>query len=82
LAKETYRDNNDYHFIEELSEWPEPIVVSRSTLQRIRRAAGQGSPRKRRAPQYRSRRERYPQAGMLLQTDGSRHDWWNVADGS
>ncbi|GAI47552.1 unnamed protein product, partial [marine sediment metagenome] len=28
-----------------------------------------------RAPKYHSRRERYPQEGMLLQTDGSRHDW-------
>jgi transposase len=75
LAKETYQDYNDCHFTEELAEQPEPIVVSRSTLRRIRRAAGQGSPRKRRAPEYRSHRERYPQAGMLLQTDGSRHDW-------
>jgi transposase len=75
LAKETYQDYNDCHFTEELAEQPEPIVVSRSTLRRIRRAAGQGSPRKRRAPRYRSRRERYPQVGMLLQTDGSRHDW-------
>lgn len=75
LAKETYQDYNDCHFTEELAEQPEPIVVSRSTLRRIRRAAGQGSPRKRRAPEYRSRRERYPQVGMLLQTDGSRHDW-------
>jgi transposase len=75
LAKETYRDYNDCHFTEELAELPQPIGVSRSTLRRIRRAAGQGSPRKRRAPHYRSRRERYPQVGMLLQTDGSRHDW-------
>jgi transposase len=75
LAKETYRDYNDCHFTEELAEQAEPIVVSRSTLRRIRRAAGQGSPRKRRAPEYRGRRERYPQAGMMLQTDGSRHDW-------
>lgn len=75
LAKETYQDYNDCHFTEELAEREEPIVVSRSTLRRIRRAVGQGSPRKRRAPEYRSRRERYPQVGMLLQTDGSRHDW-------
>ncbi|MEN4100840.1 MAG: helix-turn-helix domain-containing protein, partial [Anaerolineaceae bacterium] len=58
LAKETYRDYNDCHFTEELAELPQPIRVSRSTLRRIRRAAGQGSPRKRRAPAYRSRRER------------------------
>ena len=75
LAKETYQDYNDCHFTEELAEQSEPIVVSRSTVRRIRRAGGQGSPRKRRAPQYRSRRERYPQVGMLLQADGSRHDW-------
>ncbi len=75
LAKETYRDYNDCHFTEELAERSEPILVSRSTLRRTRRSAGQGSPRKRRAPEYRGRRERYPQAGMMLQTDGSRHDW-------
>jgi transposase len=75
LAKETYHDYNDCHFTEELAERAQPIVISRSSLRRIRRAAGQGSPRKRRAPRYRSRRERYPQVGMLLQTDGSRHDW-------
>ncbi len=75
LAKESYRDYNDCHFTEELAEQAEPIVVSRSTVRRIRRSAGQGSPRKRRASKHRSRRERYPQAGMMLQTDGSRHDW-------
>ena len=75
LAKETYRDYNDCHFTEELAEQTEPILVSRSTVRRIRRAGGYGSPRKRRAPEYRSGRERYPQAGMMLQADGSRHDW-------
>lgn len=75
LAKDKYRDYNDCHFQEELAELPEPIRVSRSTLRTIRRAAGVPSPRKRRAPQHRARRERKPQAGMLLQTDGSRHDW-------
>lgn len=75
LAKETYRDYNDCHFTEELAEQAEPILVSRSSVRRIRRAAGQNSPRKRRASAHRSRRERYPRAGMLLQADGSRHDW-------
>ena len=75
LAKSSYQDYNDCHFTEELVEQANPIVVSRSTLRRIRRAAGQGSPRKRRAPRYRSRRERSPRTGMLLQTDGSRKDW-------
>jgi transposase len=75
LAKGKYRDYNDCHFQEELAELPEPIHISRSTLRTIRRAEGVPSPRKRRAPKHRSRRERKPQAGMLLQADGSRHDW-------
>ena len=75
LARSSYQDYNDCHFTEELVEQADPIVVSRSTLRRIRRAVGQGSPKKRRAPRYRSRRERSPRTGMLLQTDGSRKDW-------
>ena len=38
-------------------------------------AAGRASPRRRRAPRHRCRRDRMPQAGLLLQADGSRHDW-------
>ena len=75
LAQTTYRDYNDCHLTEELTGQPQPIQVSVSTLRRIRRAARLPSPRKRRSPRYRCRRVRYPQAGMLLQTDGSRHDW-------
>lgn len=75
MAKGKYRDYNDCHFQEELAEMAEPILISRSTLRTIRREAGVPSPRKRRAPRHRSRRERKPQAGMMLQTDGSRHDW-------
>ncbi len=44
LAKETYQDYNDCHFTEELAEQPEPIVVSRSTLRRIRRPLGKAAP--------------------------------------
>jgi hypothetical protein len=36
---------------------------------------GLSGPRKRKAPKHRSRRERYTQEGMLVQIDGSRHDW-------
>jgi len=74
LARTEYIDYNDQHFTEELED-PHKIKVSRSTVRRLRRGAGLGSPRKRRAPQHRGRRERYPQAGMLLQIDGSPHDW-------
>ena len=74
LARGQYQDYNDCHLTEELAE-NHGIHLSRSTLRRIRRQANLASPRKRRPPQHRSRRERREQAGMLLQTDGSRHDW-------
>jgi transposase len=74
LAQEEYQDYNDSHFTEELIE-EHDLAVSRSTVRRIRRAMGQKSPRKHRSARHRSRRERKPQAGMLLQADGSRHDW-------
>ncbi len=74
LAKERYADYNDSHLTEALAE-KHGVEVSRSTVRRIRRQAGQGSPRKHRSPKHRSRRERKEQAGQLLQTDGSRHDW-------
>jgi transposase len=75
LAEGKYRDYNDSHFAEELEGEIPGLQVSRSTVRRIRRGKGLGSPRKRRAPRHRSRRERRPQEGMLLQTDGSRHNW-------
>lgn len=74
LARAEYHDYNDQHFTEELAD-EHGIAVSRSTLRRVRRRHGLQSPRKRRAPAHRRRRQRYPQAGMLLQVDGSRHDW-------
>lgn len=74
LARAEYVDYNDSHFAEELAE-RHKIVVSVPTVRRIRRSNGLGSPRKRRAPRHRRRRQRYPQAGMLLQVDGSKHDW-------
>ena len=74
LARTTYRDYNDQHFSEELAT-QYGIVLSRSTVRRIRRQAELASPRTRKAPRHRCRRERYPQAGMLLQIDGSDHDW-------
>jgi transposase len=74
LAVGTYQDYNDSHFTEKLAEQHD-LHVSRSTVRRLRRSIGQGSPRKRRAPRHRSKRERYVQSGMLLQIDGSHHDW-------
>jgi transposase len=74
LARGRYDGANDSHLAELLAERA-GIAVSRVSVRRILRAAGIASPRCRRSPRHRSRRDRMPQAGMLLQTDGSRHDW-------
>jgi len=74
LAEEEYKDYNDSHFTEELIE-EYGLKVSRSTVRRIRREMGQKSPRKHRSPRHRGSRERKEKAGMMLQADGSRHDW-------
>jgi transposase len=74
LRRTTYADVNDTHLAELLAE-REDIAISRPSLQRILRAAGLASPRRRRAPRHRSRRERMAAEGLLLQLDGSRHDW-------
>jgi transposase len=74
LAQTTYGGLNDTHLTEVLAE-EEGIVLSRSTVRRLRVAAGLGSPRQRRPPSHRRRRERKAQAGMLLQLDASPHAW-------
>jgi transposase len=74
LARSRYRGVNDSHLAELLAE-DEEIVIGRSSLQRLLRRAGVGTTRTRRSPKYRSRRERMPQAGLLVQIDGSPHDW-------
>lgn len=74
LASGRYADINDTHLAELLAE-REAIMIGRSSLQRLLRAAGRPSPRRRRAPRHRSRRDRMPAEGLLLQLDGSRHDW-------
>ena len=74
LARGRYAGCNDQHLTELLAE-REGLEFSRETVRRALRAAGIRSPRRRRAPKHRSRRERMPAEGMLLQIDGSRHDW-------
>jgi len=74
LRRMTYVGVNDSHLVELLAE-REGITISRPSLQRILRAAGLASPRRRRPPRHRSRRERMAAEGLLLQLDGSRHDW-------
>lgn len=75
LARGRYAGVNQQHLAELLAE-REEIPVSRSSLRRILADDGIASPRPhRRRRRHRRRRERYPQEGMLVQIDGSRHDW-------
>jgi len=74
LATTRYWGFNHQHFTELLAE-REGIFLSRSSVRNILLESGVRSPRKRRPPKHRHRRERYPQEGMLLQIDGSPHDW-------
>lgn len=74
LATSEYRGFNDSHLAEVLAE-EEGIAIGRSSLRRLLRSRGIASPRRRRAPRYRRRRERMAQEGLLIQVDGSRHGW-------
>ena len=74
LASTTYAGANHTHLSELLRE-REGIDLSRQTVHRILTRAGIPSPRKRRPPKHRVRRQRMPQAGMLVQIDGSFHRW-------
>jgi transposase len=74
LAKGKYQGFNDHHLTEKLEE-QEKIKLSREKVRRILRAEGIGSPKKRRGIKHRSRRERRVAQGMMLQVDGSPHDW-------
>jgi len=74
LAQTTYVGFNQTHFTEKLQN-VEKIKVSRPTVWRILQDAGIKSPQRHRRPKHRSRRDRRPRAGMLLQIDGSDHDW-------
>jgi len=74
LTSNKYTGFNHTHFTEKLAECEE-IYLSRSSVRQILLEAGIRSPRTRKPSRHRSRRERYPREGMLLQTDGSSHDW-------
>ena len=70
LASTRYQGANHTHLSER-----EGIDIGRTTLRRILLDAGLSSPRRRRPPKHRVRRQRMPRAGMLLQLDGSYHRW-------
>ena len=79
LASTSYVGANHTHLTELLRD-REDIDLSRPTVRRILTKAGIPSPRHRRPPKHRARRQRMPQAGMLAQIDGSFH-WWLGDDG-
>jgi len=74
LGAGRYAACNDSH-LQELLLRDEGIVLSRASVQRLRRQAGQKPKHKRRPPRHRSHRDRRPQEGVLLQVDGSLHHW-------
>jgi hypothetical protein len=74
LWRSTYTGFNDQHFTEKLVD-VEGLDVSRETVRRTLRGAGIGAVRRRRPPKHRRRRDRRPQAGLMILWDGSRHDW-------
>jgi len=74
LATTSYQGFNHTHLTEILAE-KEGLSLSRCTVRNILVSAGIKSPRCRRPPRHRMRRERMPREGMLLQIDGSFHDW-------
>ena len=74
LALGPYDGANHTHLTELLAE-RDGLHLSRSSVRRILLGEGIRTPRRRRPPRHRRRRERFAQEGMLLQVDGSRHDW-------
>lgn len=74
LREGKYVGFNDHHFTEKLEE-VEGLRVSRETVRKWLRKSCIEAVRKRRSSPYRCRRERMPRVGMMLQTDGSFHDW-------
>ena len=74
LARGKYRGFNDHHLTEKLKEQYH-IEISREKVRRILRSHAIGSPRKRRGLKHRIRRQRRAAEGMMLQVDGSDHDW-------
>lgn len=75
LRTAKYVGFNDVHFTEKLRTEAPAIEVSVATVRRVLRAAGIGAVHRRRPARHRRRRERMPQAGLMLLWDGSRHDW-------
>jgi len=75
LATTRYVGVNHTHLAELLAE-REALDIAARTLRRILAQASIRPVRTRRPPRHRSRRERMPREGQLLQVDGSHHRWF------
>src|SRR3989441_1779040 len=74
LLATTYRDFNDCHATEKLQE-VDGLPISRATVRRLRQALGRPAKHRRRARQYRARREPRTRMGALVQLDASPFAW-------
>jgi len=74
LVRKKYGGINDRH-LQEILERQEKITIGRENLRKILRAAAIAPKRNRRGVKYRKKRERKATFGMMLQIDGSTHDW-------
>ena len=74
LARTRYAGVNHTHLSELLRD-REGIDIGRNTLRNILTDAGVNSPRRRRPPKHRVRRQRIAREGILIQIDGSYHRW-------
>jgi hypothetical protein len=74
LLQGPYAGLNDCHLTEKLRE-VEGLLLSRSTVRRLRRGAGQPATRRRRGREGRMRRTPEAQMGALVQLDASLFPW-------
>lgn len=74
LVRGRFADINDTH-LRELLQRDVKITIGRETLRTMLREANIPAKLKRRGRQHRRRRERKEAFGMMLQIDGSPHDW-------
>ncbi len=72
-----YQEANFLHFQELLDEY-EGIKISYSALYNILHKANIKSPKKHRKTKKHHRRKRKAAAGMMLQADGTPHDWFGI----
>jgi len=75
LLQGKYSGFNLRHFHEHLVSVEKVSGMSYPSIKRLARAAGLGRVKRRRG-KVRKRRQRFSQAGYMLQMDGSPHFWW------